>query len=71
MLVEAEAPCARRPASSRFGRASKLRVGDVVAIPSGGTWRERMAVSDADALVLPAEVDLEQADIADRVLPGA
>jgi trans-2-enoyl-CoA reductase len=43
------------------GPRSSLRVGDLVAIPWGGTWRERMALRDADVLALPAGVNLEQA----------
>jgi trans-2-enoyl-CoA reductase len=43
------------------GPASRLRVGDRVAIPSGGTWRERMAADDDALLPLPPDVDLEQA----------
>lgn len=43
------------------GPSSRLRVGDRVAIPFGGTWRERMAVEDEVVLPLPSDVDLEQA----------
>ena len=43
------------------GASSRLRVGDLVAIPFGGTWRERMALSDDDLLPLPGSFDLEQA----------
>jgi trans-2-enoyl-CoA reductase len=43
------------------GPASRLRPGDVVAIPSGGTWTERMALADDAVLPLPAGVDIEQA----------
>jgi trans-2-enoyl-CoA reductase len=43
------------------GVSSRLRVGDLVAIPFGGTWRERMAFADDDLLLLPGSFDLEQA----------
>ena len=43
------------------GARSKLTVGTVVAIPSGGTWREQMALRDDGVLPLPGDVDLEQA----------
>jgi trans-2-enoyl-CoA reductase len=43
------------------GPHSTLSPGSLVAIPFGGTWRERMAIRDVDLLPLPPEVDLEQA----------
>lgn len=43
------------------GARSSLAVGTHVAIPSGGTWRDRMALRDDAVLPLPAHVDLEQA----------
>jgi NADPH:quinone reductase-like Zn-dependent oxidoreductase len=43
------------------GPASRLRPGDLVAIPSGGTWVERMALADDAVLPLPPGVDVEQA----------
>ncbi len=43
------------------GSASRLRPGDVVAIPSGGTWSERLAFADDAVLPLPDGVDMEQA----------
>lgn len=43
------------------GPASRLRPGTIVAIPSGGTWSERLAFADDAVLPLPAEVDMEQA----------
>jgi trans-2-enoyl-CoA reductase len=43
------------------GERSRLTMGAVVAIPQGGTWRERMALRDDQVLVLPADVDIEQA----------
>ena len=43
------------------GPASRHRVGDVVAIPQGGTWAERLAFGDDGVLPLPAGVDMEQA----------
>ena len=43
------------------GPSSTLSLGTVVAIPFGGTWREKMAIRDADLLPLPADVDMEQA----------
>jgi NADPH:quinone reductase-like Zn-dependent oxidoreductase len=43
------------------GPQSTLAPGTIVAIPFGGTWRERMAIRDADLLPLPSDVDMEQA----------
>lgn len=43
------------------GARSGLAVGTLVAIPSGGTWRDRMALRDDDVLPLPAHVDVAQA----------
>jgi trans-2-enoyl-CoA reductase len=43
------------------GESSRLHLGDLVAIPFGGTWRERMALADDDVLPLPSSFDLEQA----------
>jgi len=43
------------------GPRSTLAPGSIVAIPFGGTWREQMAIRDADLLPLPANVDMEQA----------
>lgn len=43
------------------GPGSRLPVGARVAIPSGGTWRDRMALRDEDVLALPEHVDLKQA----------
>jgi trans-2-enoyl-CoA reductase len=43
------------------GPSSRLRPGDVVAIPAGGTWSERLAFADDAVLPLPAGVDMEQA----------
>ncbi len=43
------------------GPASRLRPGTIVAIPSGGTWSERLAFADDAVLPLPAGVDMEQA----------
>jgi NADPH:quinone reductase-like Zn-dependent oxidoreductase len=45
------------------GPASRLSVGDHVAIPAGGTWRERMALADADVLPVDRRLDLEQASM--------
>ena len=45
------------------GRASRLLPGTNVAIPQGGTWRERMALRDDGVLPLPADLDLEQASM--------
>jgi NADPH:quinone reductase-like Zn-dependent oxidoreductase len=38
-----------------------LAVGDLVAVPFGGTWREYMTMKAADVLPLPADVDPLQA----------
>jgi trans-2-enoyl-CoA reductase len=43
------------------GPDSRYQVGDQVAIPFGGTWREQMALGDDDVLPLSATVPLEQA----------
>jgi trans-2-enoyl-CoA reductase len=43
------------------GPRSRLRVGTHVAIPSGGTWRDRLAFRDDGLLELPPHLDLEQA----------
>lgn len=43
------------------GPKSRLRVGDVVALPRGGTWAERLAYGDDEVLPLPPDVDIEQA----------
>jgi NADPH:quinone reductase-like Zn-dependent oxidoreductase len=43
------------------GARSRHAIGTKVAIPSGGTWRDRMAIQDDGVLVLPGDVDLEQA----------
>jgi trans-2-enoyl-CoA reductase len=43
------------------GPSSRLAVGDLVAIPFGGTWRERMAFADDHLLRLPSSFDLDQA----------
>jgi trans-2-enoyl-CoA reductase len=43
------------------GPSSRLAVGDLVAIPFGGTWCERMAFADDDLLGLPSSFDLDQA----------
>ena len=43
------------------GARSQIAPGTRVAIPSGGTWRDRMALRDEGVLPLPADVDLEQA----------
>jgi NADPH:quinone reductase-like Zn-dependent oxidoreductase len=43
------------------GARSRHVVGTTVAIPHGGTWRDRMALGDDGVLPLPAGVDLEQA----------
>ncbi|MBM4346476.1 MAG: zinc-dependent alcohol dehydrogenase family protein [Deltaproteobacteria bacterium] len=43
------------------GANSQRRVGELVAIPWGGTWRERMALADDGVLPLPDGADLEQA----------
>jgi trans-2-enoyl-CoA reductase len=48
---------------SAAGPRSRLRVGDRVAIPWGGTWRERMALADDAVLPLPEGMDLEQASM--------
>lgn len=45
------------------GPGSRLRPGDVVAIPSGGTWSERLAFPDEAVLPLPPGVDIEQASM--------
>jgi trans-2-enoyl-CoA reductase len=45
------------------GPESRFAVGDRVAIPWGGTWRERMAVEDDGVLPLPPGTDLEQASM--------
>ncbi len=45
------------------GPRSTLKVGTVVAVPRGGTWRDRMALRDDEVLALPASVDLEQASM--------
>jgi len=43
------------------GAGSRHQIGDLVALPWGGTWRERVAMGDEDVLPLPAGTDLEQA----------
>jgi trans-2-enoyl-CoA reductase len=43
------------------GPGSRLRPGQLVAIPYGGTWREKMALADDGVLPLPHGTDLEQA----------
>jgi NADPH:quinone reductase-like Zn-dependent oxidoreductase len=43
------------------GARSQIAEGTRVAIPSGGTWRDRMALRDDEVLTLPAHVDLAQA----------
>ena len=43
------------------GSRSRLAVGALVAIPFGGTWRERIALGDDDVLPLPPGIDREQA----------
>lgn len=43
------------------GPRSARRVGELVAIPWGGTWRERMALEDDALLPLPDGLDVEQA----------
>lgn len=43
------------------GTNSRIAVGTHVAIPAGGTWRDRIALRDDGVLVLPPSVDLEQA----------
>lgn len=43
------------------GARSRHRVGARVAIPAGGTWRERMALDDDGVLPVPDSLDLEQA----------
>ncbi|MCA2977225.1 MAG: zinc-binding dehydrogenase [Myxococcaceae bacterium] len=45
------------------GARSARRVGEWVAIPWGGTWRERMALLDDAVLPLPDGVDPEQASM--------
>lgn len=45
------------------GARSRIPVGTKVAIPAGGTWRDRMALPDDGVLVLPAHVDLHQASM--------
>lgn len=45
------------------GPTSHLRPGTIVAIPYGGTWRERMALRDDAVLALPDGVDIEQASM--------
>jgi trans-2-enoyl-CoA reductase len=45
------------------GPRSRLAVGTKVAIPSGGTWRDRMALADDGVLALPPHVDLVQASM--------
>ncbi len=45
------------------GPASRLSVGDRVAVPWGGTWRERIALDDDGVLPLPPGTDLEQASM--------
>lgn len=45
------------------GARSRLALGTLVAIPSGGTWRDRMALRDDDVLALPAHVDVAQASM--------
>jgi mitochondrial enoyl-[acyl-carrier protein] reductase / trans-2-enoyl-CoA reductase len=43
------------------GASSRHRRGDLVAIPFGGTWCERMALGDEDVIDIPKGFDLEQA----------
>jgi len=43
------------------GPGSRLSVGQLVAIPRGGTWTEQMALHDDDVLPLPEGLDIEQA----------
>jgi trans-2-enoyl-CoA reductase len=45
------------------GPRSERSIGELVAIPWGGTWRERMALDDSALLPLPAGLDLEQASM--------
>jgi trans-2-enoyl-CoA reductase len=45
------------------GPQSQLRAGELVAIPAGGTWAERLALADDAVLRLPPSVDLEQASM--------
>lgn len=45
------------------GPRSALRVGQVVAIPRGGTWSEALGLEDGEVLPLPDGVDLEQASM--------
>jgi trans-2-enoyl-CoA reductase len=43
------------------GPRSRHRVGTRVAIPAGGTWRERMALEDVGVIPIPDALDFEQA----------
>jgi trans-2-enoyl-CoA reductase len=43
------------------GPRSRLPVGQLVGIPRGGTWTERIAFDDDEVLPLPDGVDVEQA----------
>lgn len=45
------------------GPASRIQPGTVVALPFGGTWCERLAMSDDDVVPLPSDVDLQQASM--------
>ncbi len=45
------------------GPGAGLPVGARVAVPFGGTWTERMAVSAEELIVVPDEVSLEQASM--------
>jgi NADPH:quinone reductase-like Zn-dependent oxidoreductase len=40
---------------------TRLQVGDLVAVPFGGTWREYMTMKAADVLPLPPDIDPLQA----------
>jgi NADPH:quinone reductase-like Zn-dependent oxidoreductase len=45
------------------GPGVDLHVGQMVAIPFGGTWRERMCICAEDAIVVPEGIDIEQASM--------
>lgn len=44
----------------RAGSSAGIDIGTVVAVPFGGTWRERLAIAANTVLPVPADVDIEQ-----------
>lgn len=45
------------------GAVQGLEVGDIVAVPFGGTWRETMAMKAQDVLRVPSDIDPLQASM--------